>query len=201
MYGGNLDLKKRGALSVGVPGEVAGLFTAWKQHGKLPWKRLVSPAKKLAARGFKITKYLYMQMNTTRDHILADKGLSKLFVSNGELKKPGTLCRNPKLALTLRQIAKYGPKAFYNGTVGVNLVSDILKSGGIITLKDLQSYRVNVKEPLSNDILGYRLLGMPPPSSGGAAMVLVSSVLWKIQILSNSSLLKNLIRSFFCCRF
>ncbi|CAN7027474.1 unnamed protein product [Brassica rapa subsp. trilocularis] len=187
MYGGNLDLKKRGALSVGVPGEVAGLFTAWKQHGKLPWKRLVSPAKKLADRGFKITKYLYMQMNTTRDHILADKGLSKLFVSNGELKKPGTLCRNPKLALTLRQIAKYGPKAFYNGTVGVNLVSDILKSGGIITLKDLQSYRVNVKEPLSNDILGYRLLGMPPPSSGGAAMVLILNILSQYGVPSGVS--------------
>ncbi|CAN7082548.1 unnamed protein product [Brassica oleracea var. botrytis] len=187
MYGGNLDLKKRGALSVGVPGEVAGLFTAWKQHGKLPWKRLVSPAKKLAARGFKITKYLYMQMNTTRDHILADKGLSKLFVSNGELKKPGTLCRNPKLALTLRQIAKYGPKAFYNGTVGVNLVRDILKSGGIITLKDLQSYRVNVKEPLSNDILGYRLLGMPPPSSGGAAMVLILNILSQYGVPSGVS--------------
>ncbi|XP_056865816.1 glutathione hydrolase 1-like [Raphanus sativus] len=107
MYGGNLDLKKKGALSVGVPGEVAGLFTAWKHHGKLPWKQLVSPAKELAARGFKITKYLYMQMNATRDHILADKGLSELFVSNGELKKPGTLCRNPKMALTLSQIAKY----------------------------------------------------------------------------------------------
>ncbi|CAG7873395.1 unnamed protein product [Brassica rapa] len=187
MYGGNLDLKKRGALSVGVPGEVAGLFTAWKQHGKLPWKRLVSPAKKLADRGFKITKYLYMQMNTTRDHILADKGLSRLFVSNGELKKPGTLCRNPKLALTLRQIAKYGPKAFYNGTVGVNLVSDILKSGGIITLKDLQSYRVNVKEPLSNDILGYRLLGMPPPSSGGAAMVLILNILSQYGVPSGVS--------------
>ncbi|XP_013591011.1 PREDICTED: gamma-glutamyltranspeptidase 1-like [Brassica oleracea var. oleracea] len=187
MYGGNLDLKKRGALSVGVPGEVAGLFTAWKQHGKLPWKRLVSPAKKLAARGFKISKYLYMQMNTTRDHILADKGLSKLFVSNGELKKPGTLCRNPKLALTLRQIAKYGPKAFYNGTVGVNLVRDILKSGGIITLKDLQSYRVNVKEPLSNDILGYRLLGMPPPSSGGAAMVLILNILSQYGVPSGVS--------------
>ena len=80
------------------------------------------------------------------------------------------------MALTLRQIAEYGPKAFYNGTVGVNLVRDIVKSGGIMTLKDLQSYRVKVRKPLSVDILGYRLLGMPSPSSGGAAMMLVSLV-------------------------
>jgi len=176
MYGDNPERKKKGSLSVGVPGEVAGLYTAWTQHGKLPWKQLVEPAEKLAAEGFKISKYLYMQMNATRSDILADKGLSELFVSNGELKKPGAICRNPKLADTLSQIAEYGPKAFYNGTVGFNLVSDIQKAGGIITLKDLQNYNVKVKEPLSTEILGYRLLGMPPPSSGGPAMMLVSKV-------------------------
>ena len=174
MYDGNVKIKNKGPLSVGVPGEVAGLFTAWKQHGKLLWKHLVYPAEKLAALGFRISKYLYMQMNATIVSILEDKGLSELLVSHGELKKPGTICRNPKLALTVRQIAEYGPKAFYNGTVGVNLVRDIRKSGGIMTLKDLQSYRVKVRKPLSVDILGYRLLGMPPPSSGGAAMMLVS---------------------------
>ncbi|CAD5330411.1 unnamed protein product [Arabidopsis thaliana] len=186
MYGGNVDLKKKGALSVGVPGEVAGLFTAWKQHGKLPWKRLVTPAEKLAE-GFKISRYLYMQMNATRSDILEDKGLSDLFVSNGELKKPGTICHNPKLALTLKLIGEYGPKAFYNGTVGVNLARDIKKSGGIITLKDLQSYRVKIKEPLSADILGYRVLGMPPPSSGGAAMMLVLNILSQYGIPSGVS--------------
>nr|VDD41154.1 unnamed protein product [Brassica oleracea] len=187
MYDGNQDLKKKGALSVAVPGEVAGLFTAWTQHGKLPWKKLVNPARKLAAKGFKISKYLYMQMNATSDDILADKGLSELFVSNGELKKPGTMIRNPKLACTLKQIGKYGSKAFYNGTVGEYLVRDIQKSGGIITLKDLQSYKVKVKEPLSTDILGFRLLGMPPPSSGGPAMVLVLNILSQYGVPSGVS--------------
>ncbi|KAG2291103.1 hypothetical protein Bca52824_037772 [Brassica carinata] len=178
MYGGNLELKKKGPLSVAVPGEVAGLFTAWKQLGKLPWKQLVYPAEKLAAEGYMISKYLYMQMNATRDDILADKGgLSELFASNGELKKPGTIVCNPKLAFTLKQIAEHGPKVFYNGTVGVNLVNDIQKLGGIVTLKDLHNYKVKVKKPLSNDILGYRLLGMPPPSSGGPSMVLILNIL------------------------
>nr|VDC69165.1 unnamed protein product [Brassica rapa] len=187
MYDGNQDLKKKGALSVAVPGEVAGLFTAWTQHGKLPWKKLVNPARKLAAKGFKISKYLYMQMNATSDDILADKGLSELFVSNGKLRKPGTIIRNPKLACTLKQIGKYGSKAFYNGTVGEYLVRDIQKSGGIITLKDLQSYKVKVKEPLSTDILGFRLLGMPPPSSGGPAMVLVLNILSQYGVPSGVS--------------
>ncbi|KAH0908512.1 hypothetical protein HID58_031833 [Brassica napus] len=178
MYGSNPDLKKKGVLSAGVAGEVAGLFTAWKQHGKIPWKQLVTPAEKLAEEGFKISKYLYMQLNATRADVLADKGLSELFVSNGQLKKLGTIIHNRKLAFTLKQIAENGPKAFYNGTVGVNLASDISKAGGIITLKDLQSYRVKVRKPLSVNILGYELLGMPPPSSGGAAMMLVSLILY-----------------------
>ncbi|XP_013608538.1 PREDICTED: gamma-glutamyltranspeptidase 1 isoform X1 [Brassica oleracea var. oleracea] len=186
MYGSNPDLKKKGALSAGVPGEVAGLFTAWKQHGKLPWKQLVTPAEKLAE-GFRISKYLYMQMNATRVDILADKGLSELFVSNGELKKPGTIIHNTALAFTLKQIGEYGPKAFYNGTVGVNLARDIRKAGGIITLKDLQSYRVKVTKPLSANILGYELLGMPPPSSGGAAMMLVLNILSQYGIPSGVS--------------
>ncbi|VVB03756.1 unnamed protein product [Arabis nemorensis] len=187
MYGGNPDLKRKGALSVGVPGEVAGLFTAWKQHGKLPWKQLVNPAAKLAADGFKISKYLYMQMNYFRDDFLADKGLSKIFVSNGEIKKPGTIVCNPKLASTLSQIAENGPNVFYNGTVGVKLVNDIQKLGGIITLKDLLSYKVKVKEPLVADLLGYRLLGMPPPSSGGPTMMLVLNILSQYEIPSGVS--------------
>ncbi|CAD5316777.1 unnamed protein product [Arabidopsis thaliana] len=158
MYDGNVKNKNKGPLSVGVPGEVAGLFMAWKQHGKLPWKHLVYPAEKLAAQGFRISK-----------------------------AKETRHCRNPKLALTLRQIAEYGPKAFYNGTVGVNLVRDIVKSGGIMTLKDLQSYRVKVRKPLSVDILGYRLLGMPSPSSGGAAMMLVLNILSQYGIPSGVS--------------
>lgn len=204
MYGGNLELKKKGPLSVAVPGEVAGLFTAWKQLGKLPWKQLVYPAEKLAAEGYMISKYLYMQMNATRDDILADKGgLSELFASNGELKKPGTIVCNPKLAFTLKQIAEHGPKVFYNGTVGVNLVNDIQKLGGIVTLKDLHNYKVKVKKPLSNDILGYRLLGMPPPSSGGSSMVLVSLFFFfwlKIYISSNPTFI-YLLGVFLCCRF
>ncbi|CAA7049694.1 unnamed protein product [Microthlaspi erraticum] len=133
MNGGKDDLKKQGGLSV-----VSGLFAAWKRHGKLPWKKLIKPAEKLASKGFEISRYLHMQMNATRGAILADKGLSDLLVSNGELKKP---------------------------EIGFDLEAD------------RRSYRVKVKEPLSADILGYRLLGMPPPSSGGAAMMLVLRIL------------------------
>ena len=173
MYAGNATLKGEGALSIAVPGELAGLYKAWKQHGRLPWKRLVRPAERLAHLGFKISPYLHVQMVNKESGILANKGLRDIFTSNGSLLQEGDICRNEKLAHTLRKISKFGPVALYNGSIGFNLVRDIQKVGGILTMKDLQSYKVKLKEPISANILGLKLLTMPPPS-GGPPMILVS---------------------------
>ncbi|CAK9166968.1 unnamed protein product [Ilex paraguariensis] len=177
MYAGNAALKASGALSVAVPGELAGLHKAWKQYGKLPWNRLVSPAEHLARNGFKISRYLHMQMVKTESGIMVDKGLHDLFTSNETLLKPGDICYNKKLAKTLRAISEYGVEAFYNGSVGLDLVRDVQKVGGILTMEDLQNYRVKLREPISADVLGLKILGVPPPSAGGAALVLILNIL------------------------
>lgn len=187
MYGGNDTLKRSGILSVAVPGGLAGLFKAWEQHGKLPWRRLVRPAEALARGGFKVSPYLYMQMQSTKSGILADEGLRDVFTSNGDILQLGDICRNKKLAETLRKISKYGLKAFYNGSVGFNLVRDIQKAGGILTIKDLQRYEVKVREPITANILGLKLISMPPPSSGGATMMLVLNILAQYEVPSGLS--------------
>ncbi|KAJ0988369.1 hypothetical protein J5N97_006725 [Dioscorea zingiberensis] len=187
MYGGNATLKATGALSVGVPGEVAGLHEAWKQHGKLPWKRLVMPAERFARNGFKISPYLHFQMTRTRLGILTDEGLRNMLTSNGELLQIGHICYNKRLAHTLKAIANHGPRAFYNGSVGKALIGDIQKIGGILTMKDLQKYQVKVTKPISADIMGLKILGMPPPSSGGAAMILILNILAQYGIPSGIS--------------
>ncbi|XP_043709470.1 glutathione hydrolase 1-like [Telopea speciosissima] len=176
MYGENSALKASGALSIAVPGELAGLHKAWKQHGRLPWKRLVRPAENLARKGFKISPYLHMQMNKSKSGIFADKGLRNIFTSNGSLLQPGVISHNRKLAETLKTISIYGPDAFYNGSVGHSLVRDVQKFGGILTMQDLEKYQVRVKEPISAKISGLEILSMPPPS-GGAAMILVLNIL------------------------
>ncbi|XP_059432316.1 glutathione hydrolase 1-like [Corylus avellana] len=176
MYAAIATLKTEGALSIAVPGEIAGLHKAWKQHGRLPWKRLVRPAERLARLGFKISPYLHMQMVKTKSGILQEKGLRGIFTSNGSLLQLGDICHNKKLAQTLRTISKFGPVAFYNGSIGFNLVSDIQKVGGILTMKDLQRYRVKLKEPISANILGLKILGMPPPS-GGPPVILMLNIL------------------------
>lgn len=176
MFAGNAALKASGALSIAVPGELAGLHKAWKQHGKLSWERLVRPAENLA-KGFKISPYLHMQMVRTESGIMADKGLRDIFTSNGTLLQPGDTCQNKKLSQTLRKISKHGVQAFYNGSVGLNLIRDVRKLGGMLAMGDLQKYQVKLRKPISADILGHKILGMPPPSSGGAAMVLILNIL------------------------
>ncbi|KAJ1394133.1 Nucleophile aminohydrolase, N-terminal [Sesbania bispinosa] len=146
MYGGNTTLKAKGGLSVAVPGELAGLHKVWKQHGKLPWQRLVKPAEILASRGFKISPYLRMQMERTESDILNDPGLRSVFAPNGEL----------------------------------------LKAGGILTIEDLKRYTVKQKVPISTDVLGLKILGMPPPS-GGPPMMLLLNILAQYELPSGLS--------------
>jgi gamma-glutamyltranspeptidase/glutathione hydrolase/leukotriene-C4 hydrolase len=173
MYGGNETLKARGALSIAVPGEIAGLYEAWRRHGKLPWKRLVLPAARLA-RAFRVSPYLRMQMEATRDGILAHEGIRAVYAPGGDLLKAGEVCRNVRLARTLRAVAEQGPGVFYSGKVGKRLVKDVREVGGILTAEDLKRYRVKVRRPLTANVMGLQVITMPPPSAGGAGMLLVS---------------------------
>lgn len=174
MYAGNATKKSGGALSIAVPGELAGLQEAWKNYGRIPWKRLVAPAARIARKGFKISPFLHMQMMRSESGIMGDEGLRGIFTSNGTLLRSGDLCYNKQLARTLREISRYGAKAFYNGTIGADLVRDVTTAGGILTVDDLKQYRVKIREPVSIKVMGVEIFTMPPPSSGGAAMSLVS---------------------------
>lgn len=177
MYAKNPAAKKIGPLSVGVPGELAGLHLAWQQHGKLPWKKLVQPVIKLAAEGFVISPYLASNIKSYKNAIMADKGLRGVFTVNGKLLNVGDTCYNKKLAETLQAISDFGPSVFYNGTIGKKLVEDVQAVGGILSFEDLQNYRVEVTDPISAEVMGYTILGMPPPSSGAAGLISVLNIL------------------------
>ncbi|XP_048335232.2 glutathione hydrolase 1 isoform X1 [Ziziphus jujuba] len=176
MYGGNATLKSKGGLSIAVPGELAGLHKAWKKYGKLPWKRLVKPAESLARLGFKISPYLHFLMQETKAGVFEDEGLRDIYTSNGSLLKQGDICYNKKLAETLKIIADEGIQPFYNGSIGFNLVRDIRKAGGIITMKDLQSYKVKVRKPNYANFQGLEYITSPLPS-GGPLMILMLNIL------------------------
>ncbi|CAI9109296.1 OLC1v1009098C1 [Oldenlandia corymbosa var. corymbosa] len=187
MYSGNGTLKAAGPLSVAVPGELLGLYLAWKQYGRLPWSRLVKPAARFAIHGFRISPYLRMQMVATESGIMADKGLRDIFTANGTLLKAGDTCHNVKLGEVLMGISKSEMTPFYNGSVGYNLVKDVSEAGGILTMDDLQQYQVKIREPITTTVMGVDIIGMPPPSSGGPAMALILNILAQYGAALNSS--------------
>ncbi|GKA68659.1 gamma-glutamyltranspeptidase 3-like protein isoform X1 [Tanacetum coccineum] len=141
VYQNNLDDKYSVALSMGVPGEIAGVYKAWLQHGRMPWKTLFQPAISLAKDGFTVAPYLASSLSSSAAMIKKDPGLQKV-------------------------IAEEGPEAFYSGTIGEKLISDVRSAGGILTMEDLRNYEVIVTDAVEVNAMGFKILGMPPPSSG-----------------------------------
>lgn len=177
MYANNPDTKSLGALSLGVPGELAGLYEAWLKYGRLPWKSLFQPAIKLAREGFVIAPYLANVIYGHADSITSDPGLQKVYAPNGKVLEAGETCYNKELANSLETIAEQGPQAFYSGVVGEKFVKDVRNAGGILTMEDLKSYKVEVTEAMAVNAMGYTILGMPPPSSGTLGISLVLNIL------------------------
>ncbi|KAM7257039.1 hypothetical protein ACFE04_012780 [Oxalis oulophora] len=174
MYKDNINAKYRGALSMGVPGEISGLHAAWLQHGRLPWMTLFLPAIKLAKDGFIIAPFLGSYLIKYADLIFNDPGLKQVFAPGGKMLKTGDTCYNPKLAESLEAVAEQGPKAFYDGIVGEKLVEDVKRAGGILTMEDLRNYKVDLMDAIAANVMGHTVYGMPPPSSGtlGLSMIL-----------------------------
>lgn len=177
MYANNLNNKYSGALSMGVPGEIAGLHEAWLQHGRLNWRTLFQPAIKLARDGFVVAPYLASSIAKSAKKIMNDPGLQQVFAPNGRLLQAGDKCSNLELAQSLEAAAEQGPQAFYNGTVGEKFVKDVRDAGGILTMEDLKNYKVDIMDALAANVMGYTIYGMPPPSSGTLGMSLVLNIL------------------------
>ncbi|KAH7512964.1 hypothetical protein FEM48_Zijuj12G0146200 [Ziziphus jujuba var. spinosa] len=166
MYADNPKAKLEGALSMGVPGEIAGLYEAWLKYGRLSWRNLFQPAIKFAKDGFIVAPYLGQNIMDESEKILNDPGLRQVYAPKGKLLQVGDICYSVELGHILEEIAQLGPKAFYNGTVGEKFVKDVREAGGILTMGDLRNYRVEVTDTMAADVMGYTIYGMPPPSSG-----------------------------------
>lgn len=175
MYENNLSAKYYGALSMGVPGEIAGLHQAWLKHGRLAWRTLFQPSIKLAKEGFVVAPYLAHYLENSAKMILNDPGLRQVFAPGGQMLRSGDTCYNVELGQSLEAIAEQGPQAFYNGSVGEKLVKDVREAGGILTMEDLRNYKVEVTDAMSAEVMGYTIFGMQPPSSGTLGLSLVSN--------------------------
>lgn len=166
-----------GYKSVGVPGTVAGLSMALQRHGKLKWGEVVEPARRLAAEGF------VLNYHTARSLTFAAPLLSKfddsrrVFLRKGDLYKEGERFAQPELAATLERIKIQGPREFYEGNTAKMIVDDMKANGGLITAQDLKEYEPTVRKPLNGTYRGYEIVTMPPPSSGGIALLEMLNIL------------------------
>ena len=163
--------------AVGVPGTVAGLHLAWEQRGSLPWERLVRPAVELAREGFPVSHGLAASLARVLDRMQKYPASVAQFSKNGVPYEPGEILRQPDLADSLERILENGAAGFYTGRTADLLVAEMEANDGLITHEDLAAYEAKVREPIRGEYRGYEIISMPPPSSGGVALVEMLNIL------------------------
>lgn len=160
----NKAASKLGALAVGVPGTIAGLFEVHKKFGSLPFEKLIDPAIKLATNGVVVTKKQAKRLNQNKNYFRqANKGTIAL----DKNWKAGDTIKYPKLAKTLERIKANGRDEFYKGKTAGHLIDKIQKLGGIMTKEDLANYEVKWRDPITFTYKNHKIISMSPPSSGG----------------------------------
>jgi gamma-glutamyltranspeptidase/glutathione hydrolase len=177
LYGMKSSGNHIGAKSVGVPGTVAGLYMAHQKYGSLPWATLVQPAIDIATKGFPLTYSLYEAQTFFAANSPIPFLQNYFKKDNGELTEFGELWKQPELAQTLTEIRDKGQDGFYKGKVAKEIVRFMKEHGGIITLEDLKRYNAIERQPIKGSFKGYDIYSMPPPSSGGVALVEMMNVM------------------------
>jgi gamma-glutamyltranspeptidase/glutathione hydrolase len=160
-----------GGKSVGVPGNLAMLALAHKQHGKLPWKALFQPAIRLARDGFNVTPRLHDSLTKNRDiAAMTAEGRALYYQADGSALPVGATVRNPALAAFLQRVAEEGPSAFYRGT-NAQAIARAADSSPInpsqLTAAEIAAYRAKERPAVCGHYRGYAICGMGPSSSGG----------------------------------
>ncbi len=171
LYGRNSTVNHIGAKSIGVPGTVAGLYLAHEKYGSLPWKDLVQPAIDLAQNGFPLTWSQYSAAGFFKANSPIPFLQNFFDGENGEVTAFGEIWKQPELARTLIVIRDGGHDGFYRGSVAKEIVRFMKENGGIITKEDLKRYTAVERKPIKGTYKDYTIFSMPPPSSGGVALV------------------------------
>ena len=171
------ELHHNSHLAVGVPGTVAGLHLAWKEQGKLPWRRLVDPAIALARDGFTVSDNLASSLKSVQPNMQKYPASVAAFTKAGVPYEAGETLKQPDLARTLERIAAQGPAGFYEGDTAMLFEKEMLAHGGLITREDLKNYRAVRRAPVRGTYRGYEIISMAPPSSGGVGIIEMLNVL------------------------
>jgi gamma-glutamyltranspeptidase / glutathione hydrolase len=167
-----------GYRAVGVPGTVAGFDLALRKLGTKSWKELTVSAIRLAEGGFTLSPSMDADFKNMKRDFEKYSSTAKIFLKNNGLPyTKGDLWRQPDLAKSLKLIQKYGRDGFYKGTTAHLIAEDMKMHGGLITEEDLAEYQAVERAPIHGTYRGYDIISMPPPSSGGVALIEMLNIL------------------------
>jgi|WetSurSiteA1Bulk_404760.scaffolds.fasta_scaffold06042_2 gamma-glutamyltranspeptidase / glutathione hydrolase len=181
------ELSQFGTTSAGVPGSVAGLIYTLEKYGTMSLAEVIQPAIDLAKNGWSLEKRDSTYFSNTIPLFSKYPSSMKIFTKDGQPYSTGELFIQSDLAWTLEQIKRKGRDGFYKGKVAELLVSQVTSLGGYITFEDLEKYQSVERAPIIGTYREFEIVSMPPPSSGGIALVEL------LNILENFDL-KNMVR-------
>ncbi|MCP3957551.1 MAG: gamma-glutamyltransferase [bacterium] len=170
-----------GPLAAGVPGSPAGLHALHQRYGKLSWRAVVEPARRLAADGFRVSRRLHAGLEEEIDVLRRFEETAKRWLPGGKPPAPGTLLKIPELAATLEDYARRGPRAITAGKRAKAIEETAKRHGGILTAADLGAYEPVWRTPVRFEAFGWQVASADLPSSGG---ILVGSAAVQLERLA-----------------
>jgi gamma-glutamyltranspeptidase / glutathione hydrolase len=176
-----------GGKSVGVPGLLRMLEMAHARHGAFEWKKLFRPAITLAEKGFPISPRLHGLLAKEKFLARNEAAGNYFYELDGTPKAVNKVIYNQELANTLKQVAQRGSDGFYEGDIACDLVATVAahaENPGKISLDDLRTYRAKAREALCGRYRAYKICSMPPPSSGGIALLQMMGMLEPVDMSS-----------------
>ncbi|MCU0452358.1 MAG: gamma-glutamyltransferase [Bacteroidetes bacterium] len=184
------DLNHEGYLSVGVPGTIAGFDLALRRFGTRAWSEVTEPAVRLAAEGFPLSWSMASDFKALTADWKRYPASAKVFLKpDGSNYQMGETWKQPDLAETLRRIMTDGRDGFYQGTTARLLAVDMRANGGLVSEADLNEYEAVERVPIRGTYRDHEIVSMPPPSSGGTALIEMLNILegYDLQALGHNS--------------
>lgn len=165
-------------LAVGVPGTVMGLVEALQRYGSMDLRQVMQPAIRLARDGFIVDHELATSLQQSAKRLGQWPASKEVFFHpNGSPYQSGERLIQQDLANTLTQISRHGSKAFYQGRIAQQIIAAVNQAEGNMSPADMQNYQLRLREPVSGHYRGYRIVSMPPPSSGGTHIIQILNML------------------------
>ena len=170
-------LSLNGALSAGIPGEIAAIVHLAEKYGRLPLSKTLAPAIQIADQGFPVTERYQKLAGFRLETLRSFPEAANIFLADNEVPSVGHKIIQKDLAETLRSVAEKGSAGFYQNETAKKLAEGVQAAGGIWTEEDLQNYKIVEREPITGTYNGIKIISAAPPSSGGIVLTQALNIL------------------------